>query len=91
MGAVLRLGFGSDPAFPDVVYVLGSGPLMWRIDGIVPTPAAPLPAQLFGASHDQSDYDLVLAIDPTNVNRVLVGGAAATSPFDARPRLPCTG
>ncbi len=83
MGAVLRLGFGSDPAFPDVVYVLGSGPLMWRIDGIVPTPVAPLPAQLFGAVGDQSDYDLALAIDPTNVNRVLVGGAAATSPFDA--------
>jgi hypothetical protein len=82
MGAVSRLGFGVDANFPDVVYVLGTGPLLWRIDNLVPATVVPLPAQLFGAINDQSAYDLALAIDPANANRVLVGGAAATSPHE---------
>lgn len=79
---VTRLSIGADPAFPDTLYVLGTGPQLWRIDGIVPATVAPLPAQLFGVAGDQSDYDNTVAIDPANASRVIIGGAAAASPHD---------
>lgn len=79
---VQRLGLAADPAFPDTLYVLGSGPQLWRVDGLVPATVGPLPAQLFGVGGDQSDYDLAVAVDPANANQVLVGGAAALSPVD---------
>src|SRR5262249_21818567 len=69
-GAVVngRLAFGADPAFPDVVYVLGSGPRLWRLNVVTPFPAAPaapavatavtqLPSLLYGANN-QSQYDM---------------------------------
>jgi len=72
--------FGADPAFPDVVYVLGSRPTrLWRLDNLVPAVVAPVPAALFGGN-DQSDYDIAIAPDPTNINRVIIGGAAARTP-----------
>ncbi len=82
--SVTRLGLAADSAHPDVVYVLGSGPQLWRIDGTAPATVAPLPAQLFGGAppNDQSDYDLAVALDPANAARVLVGGGAALSPND---------
>jgi hypothetical protein len=94
-GAVVRgrLAFGADPAFPDVVYVLGSGPRLWRLNVIAPFPAAPaapavatavtqLPSLLYGAS-DQSQYDMAIAIDPSNVNRIMIGGASAFRSADS--------
>ena len=84
VGTVTRLSLATDPAFPDVIYVLGSGPQVWRIDGTAPATVAPLPAQLFGGAppNDQSDYDMAIAIDPANVGRIVIGGAAVQSPND---------
>ncbi|CCK31821.1 hypothetical protein BN159_7442 [Streptomyces davaonensis JCM 4913] len=84
LGAHRRLGLAADPAFPDVLYVLGSGPVMWRVDNAIATPVAPLPAGLFQppGGNDQSGYDLALAVDPANASRVVVGGSTAASPHD---------
>jgi hypothetical protein len=61
---VLRLGLAAAPNDRDVLYVLGSGPTMWRVDGAVTVRRVTnLPAQLFGAD-DSSDYALSIAVDP---------------------------
>src|SRR5262249_31587514 len=36
LGTPARLCFATQPAFPDVVYVLASGPNLWRIDNVTP-------------------------------------------------------
>lgn len=79
---IRRPTLAADPAFPDVVYLFGSGPRLWRIDGLVPATVAPVPAGMFAAPGDQSDYDIAIAIDPAtpNANRVIIGGAAAPTP-----------
>ena len=79
---VIRLALGTDPAHPDVVYVFGSGPQMWRIDGLVPATVAPLPATIFMAPADQSDWDIAIAVDPRNANRVIIAGGGGVSPHD---------
>lgn len=87
---VTRLSIGAEPAAPTTLYVLGTGPQLWRIDitlvagvsTVAPATVGPLPAQLFGVLGDQSDYDNAVTIDPANANRVIVGGAAALSPHD---------
>lgn len=82
---VWRLGFAAHPSAPDVLYVLGSGPWLWRIDGTTPNAVSGVPTSLFTAAartdRDQSDYDLAVAVDPANANRVLVGGSGITSPI----------
>ena len=83
-----RLTIAAHPAHPDVLYVLGTGPNLWRIDGTTAPPTAVnvanLPANLFGTPpDDQSFYDCAAAIDPTNSANVMIGGAAVASPIDA--------
>ena len=88
----MRLTLAAHPNHPDLLYVLGSGPSLWRIDGapaVPPAPAPPaapvavsvasLPAQLFGSPGDQSEWDCSAAIDPNNSARVMIGGAAVRS------------
>ncbi|MBM3679455.1 MAG: hypothetical protein FJW96_16510, partial [Actinobacteria bacterium] len=83
-----RFAIGSHPNHPDTLYVLSSGPTLWRIDGTLappgagPQPVANLPGALFGAN-DISFYAIAAAVDPANNARVMVGGAAVTSPIDA--------
>jgi len=83
------LALAADPTSPDRIYALGIGPRVWRLDVVNPFPAAPaasavaqrvtrLPSQLFGAGSDQSQYDIAIAIDPLNANRIMIGGAAAS-------------
>jgi len=72
-----RLGLAAHPAFPEVVYVLGTGPRVWRIQGTGVHVVQSLPDQLFGRP-DQSAYDLALALDPRNADRIIIGGAAAS-------------
>jgi hypothetical protein len=86
VNTLVRPALAADPAFPDVVYVFGSGPRLWRIDNVAPAntlrPATvmPVPNGMFAAPGDQSDYDIAIAIDPANVNRVIIGGASALTP-----------
>jgi hypothetical protein len=83
---VRRIGLAaSDPA-DDVVYVLASGPQMWRIDGTTIAPVSPMPPALFGPpTADQSGYDLAVEVSPqpgNSARQVIVGGSGTTSPFD---------
>ena len=79
---VLRLGIAVAPSDPDVLYVLGSGPRLWRVDGpaTVRRVNNPLPQELFGsAGADSSDYALAIAVDPASPRRFLIGGMAVQS------------
>ncbi len=85
-----RLSIAAHANHPDVLYVLGTGPSLWRIDGTTAPPTAQqvggVPAQLFGQAappQDQSFYDCAAAIDPASSANVIVGGAAVASPVDA--------
>jgi hypothetical protein len=56
-------------------------PVLWRIDDASNPPTVKrvdrVPAHLFGAPPvDQHEYDLTVAVDPTDANRVVLGGAA---------------
>jgi hypothetical protein len=82
-----RLTIAAHPNHPDVLYVLGAGPTLWRVDGAAAPPAAVavanLPAQIFGVPPtDLSWWVCSAAIDPANSSRVIIGGAAVNSPLD---------
>jgi hypothetical protein len=87
--ALGRFVIGWHPNHADVLYVLSTGPTLWRIDGTLAPPGAGpaaitnLPTTLFGRVSDNSFYAIAAAIDPANNTRVMVGGAAVTSPIDA--------
>lgn len=70
-----RLGIAVAPSDPTVVYVLGKGPRLWRINGVTPTRVQKLPDKLFKSLEDQSDYDLAVAVHPDNKEIVAAGGA----------------
>jgi hypothetical protein len=92
---VQRLGLAAAPVNRDVLYVLGSGPRMWRIDGAATVRRVTrLPTQLFGAGGDASHYALSIAVDPTQPptaadpnqpRRFLIAGLSATSSVDGSP------
>jgi hypothetical protein len=72
-----RLGIAVAPSNKTILYVLGTGPKLWRISGTIPTEILNLPKLLFGdAEGDQSGYDLAIAVHPDNPNQIVVGGAA---------------
>lgn len=74
---------------PQVVYALGcagkNGPRLWRIDVKTARVVRNLPPPLFGGTRtmagnaretgDQSWYDMAIAVDPTNAQRVFLGGS----------------
>ena len=74
------------PRFPDVVYVLGSGPRLWRIDGTAPgavgrlrRPAVP------GGPRRRRPVGLrpgAWRSTPRTRDRILIGGAGVSSPHD---------
>jgi hypothetical protein len=84
-----RLVIGWHRNHADVLYVLCSGPTLWRVDGTLSPPGVGpgavvnLPTTLFGTTGDISFYAIAAAVDPANSARVMVGGAAVTSPIDA--------
>ncbi|WP_460458413.1 hypothetical protein [Angustibacter peucedani] len=87
--AATRLVLAAQPAHPDVLYVLGSGPALWRVDGTTTPPTAQvvanLPGRLFGTAappQDSSFYNIGAALDPTNNALVTIGGGAVGSPID---------
>jgi len=70
----IRIGLAVAPSNPDIVYVLTSGPKLWRITGTNGSRIQRVPKLLFG-SGDQSEFDLTIAVDPRNVNNIILGGA----------------
>ena len=81
---LLNLGLAAAPSDPTVLYVLSTGPRLWRVDGdATPRRVAGLPASLFGSppssNPGQGEYDLAMAVDPAQPLRVAVGGASANS------------
>ena len=78
---VLRLGLAAAPSDRDVLYVFGSGPRLWRVDGAgtVRRVGRRLPREIFG-DDDSSYYNLAIAVDPANPARILIGGQGVASP-----------
>jgi hypothetical protein len=70
-----RLGLAMAVSDPAILYVLGGGPRLWRIDGTTARRVDNVPEHLFGQTHDQSSYDLEIAVHPTEPDRVVVGGS----------------
>ena len=70
----IRIGLAVAPSNPNVVYVLTSGPKLWRITGTSGQRIRRVPKHLFG-SGDQSQYDLTIAVDPRDANDIILGGA----------------
>ena len=82
-----RIGLAAGAPPSAVLYALGlTGPLatadagLWRIDDSASPPAVNavghMPLRLFGApGPGQHDYDLTLAVDPTDETRVVLGGS----------------
>lgn len=74
-----RLGLSVHKNDPSILYVLGQGPKLWRIDGKTARKVRDLPKHLFGDDNDQSGYDLCVEAHPTNPNLVIVGGSTVKS------------
>ena len=76
------LGIAGAPSDRDVLYVFGSGPRLWRVDGAatVRRVGTRLPREIFGVGGDSSDYCLAIAVDPGNPARILIGGMGVVSP-----------
>ena len=82
---LLNLGLAAAPSDGTVVYALANGPRLWRVDGDAGTrQVLGLPGALFGpaGTAGQSEYDLAIAVDPAQPDRVIVGGASVDSPID---------
>ena len=82
--SLLNLGLAAAPSDPTVLYVLSTGPRLWRVDGDATVRRVRgLPVSLFGAPPNsnpgQGEYDLAVAVDPAQPLRVAVGGGAANS------------
>lgn len=76
---VARLALAAAPSDTSVVYVLGSGPLLWRVNGTSVTQIQDLPKDLFGGKYGQSFYDMAIAVRPDNKDMVAVGGSTISS------------
>ena len=70
-----RLGLSVHKNDPSILYVLGKGPHLWRIDGKTARKVRNIPKHLFGDDNDQSAYDLAVEAHPTNPNLVIAGGS----------------
>ena len=70
-----RLTLAVAPSDPSAVYVLGSGPRLWRINGTTPGPVQKIPNALFGTGNDQSGYDMAMAVHPDDKDTIMVGGS----------------
>lgn len=86
-----RLGIAIHKKDPSIGYVLGKGPHLWRIDGKTARRVRGLPKQLFGREHDQSAYDLTVAVHPDKPDEVIVGGSTVlaeqtTTIVNGKPR-----
>ncbi len=82
--SLLNLGLATAPSDPTVLYVLSTGPRLWRVDGDTTVRRVRgLPVSLFGTppgnNPGQGEYDLAVAVDPAEPLRVAVGGASANS------------
>lgn len=75
-----RLALAAAPSDPEIVYVLGGGPRLWRVNGTTPTRIGKIPDRLFGdAKTDQSSYDMAISVHPDNSAIVAVGGSAVNA------------
>lgn len=80
---LLRLALAAAPSDGTVVYVLANAPRLWRVDGDATIRrVSPLPGQLFSGTPGQSEYDMAIAVDPGDPQRILLGGASVSSPID---------
>jgi hypothetical protein len=84
---LLRLALAAAPSDGRIVYVLANAPRLWRVDGDAGIRrVGGLPGQLFSGVPGQSEYDMAIAVDPGNTERIMLGGASVTSTID--PSMP---
>ena len=74
-----RLSLAPAPSDATVLYVLGSGNLVWRLDNRVAVAVQNIPPNLLGG---QDTYNQAIAVHPTRPERLLLGGA--TENIDAQ-------
>ena len=76
-----RLGISVHRKDPSILYVLGKGPRLWRIDGKTARKVQNIPPMLFGSTpeKDQSHYDLAVSAHPDKPDEVIIGGSAILS------------
>ncbi|HET6159920.1 MAG TPA: hypothetical protein VFE34_16360 [Dongiaceae bacterium] len=76
-----RLGIAVHKKDPSIVYVLGKGPHLWRINGKSARRVKNIPTRLFGdgPDDDHSNYDLAIAAHPDKPDEVILGGNAVQS------------
>ncbi len=80
---LLRIALAGAPSDPTVLYALVNAPRLWRVDGDAAARRVTiLPGQLFGGSPGQSEYDMAIAVDPADPQRIMIGGASVTSSID---------
>jgi len=72
LAAQSRLSIAVAPSNPAVVYVLGNGNNVWRVDGVTVTAVTRVPPNLLGG---QDDYNQAIAVHPTRPERIVLGGA----------------
>ena len=68
----VRISLAAAPSDPSVVYALGGGNLVWRLDNLTPTAVTGIPPKLL---RGQDDYDQAIAVHPTRPQRIALGGA----------------
>jgi hypothetical protein len=86
-----RIALAATPLARDVLYVLATGPrasaATRRVDGPedvrfvgnYPTEFFGDPNDMLPGDHDQSAYDMAIAVDPDDGDRFMIGGASAVS------------
>jgi hypothetical protein len=87
---VPRFAIGWHLNHPDLLYVLCTGPTLWRVDGTQGPPVtggvtvSRLPTKLFSPDNgsDGSNYAIAVAVDPGNNAQLMIGGASVDAPID---------
>jgi hypothetical protein len=80
-----RIGLAVQPNNLNVVYALIAHPTnmtmrgVWRLDTNTWRQVTGHPADLFGTGFGQGWYDLAIAVDPNNVNRIYLGGSTRSA------------
>lgn len=80
---LLRLALAVAPSDPRILYVLANAPRLWRIDGDAAARRVRfVPGQLFNGDPGQSGYDMAIAVDPDDPQRLMIGGANVPATID---------
>ena len=67
-----RISLANAPSDPKVLYALGNGNLVWRLDDLAAVAVERVPPNLLGG---QDTYNQAIGVHPTRPERIVLGGA----------------